>query len=207
MYRPLLQARDLSQDVTSALNAAFSLVGIQAFLPAGSYAVGMPSGASSPTPLNSPVCAGIAGAGFLTSIIKTAGVALGLSISGSNDMVLQDFGITGDATSSARGIVFGDTAAPLNNVLARNLWITGFTGPGAVGIDVRSATELTLLNCRSMGNTLNGRCKAGSATTLLPQRISFPVISQTARRDFRSNRASESAFTVRPSNTIRQKDA
>lgn len=152
-------------DNSAAINAAFSLVGVQTYIPIGTWRV--------TSNLNIPVCTGILGTGFLSSIIKTVGCTLGLSISsGATDMLLRDFQMLGDNTASARGIAYGDGASTLNSVLSRNLWVTGYTGTSAVGVDVRNATEATFLNCNVNGNTLGGRCKVGT-TASTPTTVNF----------------------------------
>lgn len=151
-------------DNSAAINAAFSLIGVQTYIPAGTWKVA--------TNLNIPACTGIFGAGFLSSIIKTVGCTIGLSVSASNDMLLRDFQMLGDATAGARGIVYGDGASTLNSVLSRNLWVTGYTGANAMGIDIRNATETTFINCNINTCTLGGRCKVGT-TASTPTTVNF----------------------------------
>jgi hypothetical protein len=156
-------ARDLTQNVTAALNAAFSLVGVKVFLPSGSYSI--------QSALAIPVCSEIAGAGFFKTILVWAtGVTQPLSITGATTCnVLRDFRIQGNATTNARGLAFGDGVLT-SNCRADNIWVTGFTGTGAINVDIRDMVTLILVNPFFESGKTNVRMRqsavAGCPTTI-----------------------------------------
>lgn len=146
-------ARDLSQDVTTPINNAFKLKGVNVYLPCGAYSIR--------TNLAVPVCASITFAqGFNNAttnsaqLVAFAGVTKCLSLSGSCTTYIFGLHIVGNATNSAIGLIIGDGSA-CSNIKLDNPIVTGFTGTGAVGTVLDQVVTLDLVNPYLYGNTVN----------------------------------------------------
>jgi hypothetical protein len=142
-------------DMTKALNSATSIVGAAVFIPPHDTILI----ASNPA---APVCSLIYGDGRFASIL-TCGPAVTKCLSLTGDRTLRDFQISGNATASAVGIVFGDGANM--NGGAQNVVVNNFTGTGAIGMQFGQCVKCTFIGCLCDVNTVGAQLDSSAMTT------------------------------------------
>lgn len=137
-------------DDLAAVDAAFSISGRMVFVPAGTYRV-----SANPA---MPACSAILGEGADISVIQCApGVTKGLSI-GAATKWMSHLGVTGNGTTNAIGIIFGDIAAggaAACTMVAEDIRVSGFTGTGAYGVKYKSVLKSRFIRMYYDGNTSN----------------------------------------------------
>lgn len=138
-----------SADNTAALNIAFAQTGIRVKLPKGTI--------NYLSNLDAPTCDAITGEGNWGETVLKPGVgvtkALGIGGGSHYPVLLKDFKIDGSLTTDAIGLKLGDAGSWSGEL--DSVWIEGFTGTSARGVDVKTALKSTFNRCVFQGNYIN----------------------------------------------------
>lgn len=166
--------------IGAALNNALAVPGAIIRIPFGGYVID--------ENLDTPACLGIVGDGwapgtnYLGSVFAmNTGVTDGLDMLDQTLLRLENFRLMGNATTNAWGLRIGKSEALPSSTLhtadhwrVRNVAITGFTGTGAIPLDVRDCNFGVFDALHVKDNTIGMRaCLANSGAGTVPADIDF----------------------------------
>ena len=147
---------DGTTDDYARMNAAFQLAGQAIIVDPLTFLFN--------TALSPIKCSMITGYGSELSILKAGtGVVIAMQIGGTTTIPnrLSNFGMTGNATTNGRGIVFGNASLD-NYILVDNVAVSSFTGTAAYAVEVSGLVQGVFINLAALSSTNGVLLSAGT---------------------------------------------